>query len=70
MQCPQCNQRVPAKLLWVVSGANGSSCPHCKASLCPKAMCAVVLFAQERARWAAPFARDDGPRLGIRRRPI
>jgi hypothetical protein len=45
MFCPQCQKRVPARLLWVVSSANGSPCPHCKASLCPKPMCAVVLFA-------------------------
>ena len=45
MFCPQCQKRVPARLLWVVSGAKGSLCPHCNANLCPKAMCAVVLFA-------------------------
>ncbi len=44
MVCPQCRQQVPAKLSWIFSGANGSSCPHCKASLCPRAACAVVLF--------------------------
>ncbi len=44
MDCPQCQKRVPATLHWVLSGANGSTCPHCKASLCPKAAYAVVLF--------------------------
>lgn len=44
MVCPQCNKQVPARLHWVFSGANGSLCPHCQASLCPKAACAVVLF--------------------------
>jgi hypothetical protein len=44
MDCPQCQKRVPATFHWVLSGANGSTCPHCRASLCPKAACAVVLF--------------------------
>jgi hypothetical protein len=44
MVCPQCHKEVPAKLNLVLSGANGSLCPHCKVSLCPKAVCAVVLF--------------------------
>lgn len=44
MDCPQCQKRVPATLHWVLSGANGSTCPHCNASLCPRATCAVVLF--------------------------
>jgi hypothetical protein len=44
MICPQCNKEVSAKFLWILSGANGSSCPHCQANLCPKASCAVVLF--------------------------
>ena len=44
MDCPQCQKRVPATLHWVLSGANGSTCPHCKANLCPKAACAVALF--------------------------
>ena len=45
MVCPQCQKQVATKLLWVASGANGSVCPHCDARLCPKAICAVVLFA-------------------------
>ena len=44
MDCPQCQKRVPATLHWVLSGANGSTCPHCKAGLCPKATYAVLLF--------------------------
>lgn len=44
MLCPQCRKEVPTKFLWIASGANGSLCPHCNVSLCPKAMCAVVLF--------------------------
>jgi hypothetical protein len=45
MFCPQCQKQAPARLLWIVSGAKGSLCPHCNANLCPKAICAVVLFA-------------------------
>lgn len=44
MDCPQCHKQVPAKLSWFLSGAKGSTCPHCKVSLCPKAACAIVLF--------------------------
>ena len=44
MDCPQCHQQVPAKFHWFLSGAKGSVCPHCQAGLCPKAVCAVVLF--------------------------
>jgi hypothetical protein len=44
MDCPQCHQQVPARLHWFLYGANGSVCPHCNAGLCPKAVCAVVLF--------------------------
>jgi hypothetical protein len=44
MDCPQCHKPVPAKLHWVINGAKGSLCPHCKVSLCPQATCAVVLF--------------------------
>lgn len=44
MDCPQCQKRVPATFHWILSGANGSMCPHCKAILCPKATYAVVLF--------------------------
>ena len=44
MTCPQCLKSIPSKLLWIVSGKDGSSCPHCKASFCPKPLCAVVLF--------------------------
>ena len=44
MDCPQCRQQVPPKLHWFLSGANGSVCPHCKAGLRPKAICAIVLF--------------------------
>ena len=44
MDCPQCHKRIPAKFSWVMSGANGSTCPHCKVSLCPRATCAIVLF--------------------------
>jgi hypothetical protein len=45
MTCPQCNERMPAKTLWTTSGLSAVVCPNCHASLCPKAMCAVVLFA-------------------------
>jgi hypothetical protein len=45
MTCPQCNRRVPARSLWTTSGLSSVLCPHCHASLCPKAMCALVLFA-------------------------
>ena len=44
MTCPQCNQQVPAKSLWTRAGLSTVVCPHCQASLCPKAVCAVVLF--------------------------
>jgi hypothetical protein len=44
MDCPQCHKQVPARLSWVLSGANASTCPHCKVSLCPRATCAIVLF--------------------------
>lgn len=44
MDCPQCNKPVPAKLHWAINGAKGSVCPHCQANLCPRAICAVVLF--------------------------
>jgi hypothetical protein len=44
MVCPQCQKEVPAQLRWVLSGANGSLCPHCNVSLCPRASCAVILF--------------------------
>lgn len=44
MDCPQCHKQVPARFSWILSGANGSTCPHCKVSLCPKATCAIVLF--------------------------
>lgn len=44
MDCPQCHKQIPARFSWVLSGANGSTCPHCRVSLCPKATCAVVLF--------------------------
>jgi len=44
MTCPQCYQQVPAKSLWTRAGLSTVVCPHCQASLCPKALCAVVLF--------------------------
>jgi hypothetical protein len=44
MTCPQCASRVPAKALWTSSGLSGVVCPHCHASLCPKALCATALF--------------------------
>lgn len=44
MFCPGCRKPVPATVRWVLSGANGSTCPHCKASLCPRAAYAVILF--------------------------
>jgi len=44
MDCPQCHQQVPAKSLWTRSGLSTVVCPHCSASLCPKALCAVVVF--------------------------
>lgn len=45
MTCPQCASRVPARALWSSSGLSGVVCPHCRASLCPKALCTVLLFA-------------------------
>lgn len=45
MTCPQCASRVPAKALWASTGLSGVVCPHCHASLCPKAFCTIVLFA-------------------------
>ncbi len=45
MTCPQCASRVPAKALWTSTGLSGVVCPHCRASLCPKAFCTIVLFA-------------------------
>jgi len=44
MTFPQCNQPVPAKSLWTRAGLSRVICPHCQVSLCPKALCAVVLF--------------------------
>jgi hypothetical protein len=44
MNCPQCLKSIPSKSLWLVSGKDGSACPHCRASLCPRAFCAVILF--------------------------
>jgi hypothetical protein len=45
MTCPRCASRVPAKALWTSTGFAGIVCPHCHASLCPKAFCTIVLFA-------------------------
>lgn len=45
MTCPQCARRVPAKALWTSTGLSGVVCPHCRASLCPRAFCTIVLFA-------------------------
>lgn len=45
MTCPQCASRVPAKALWSSSGFSKVVCPHCDASLCPKALCTIVVFA-------------------------
>lgn len=45
MTCPQCKGRVPVKALWTATGLSGVVCPHCHASLCPKAIRAIVLFA-------------------------
>lgn len=45
MTCPRCASRVPAKALWTSTGFSGIVCPHCRASLCPKAFCTIVLFA-------------------------
>jgi hypothetical protein len=45
MTCPQCNGRVPTKALWTATGLSGVVCPHCNASLCPKALCSILLFA-------------------------
>lgn len=44
MNCPQCNGRVPSKALWTATGLSGVVCPHCHASLCPKALCSIILF--------------------------
>jgi hypothetical protein len=45
MTCPQCDGRVPAKTLWTSTGPSGIVCPQCRASLYPKALCAIVVFA-------------------------
>jgi len=45
MNCPRCDGRVPAKALWTSAEPSGMVCPHCRASLCPKALCAIVVFA-------------------------
>jgi hypothetical protein len=45
MTCPQCASHVPAKALWTSTGLSGVVCPHCRASLCPKAFCTIVLYA-------------------------
>jgi hypothetical protein len=45
MTCPQCASRVPAKALWTSNGLSGMVCPRCRASLCPRALCTIVLFA-------------------------
>ncbi len=45
MTCPQCASRVPAKALWTSAGLSGVVCPQCRVSLCPKALCTIVLFA-------------------------
>jgi hypothetical protein len=44
MTCPQCKQQVSWKSLWTLSGLARVVCPHCHASLCPEARCAIVLF--------------------------
>jgi hypothetical protein len=44
MNCPQCRKSISSRSLWIISGKDGSKCPHCQAMLCPRAMCAVVLF--------------------------
>ncbi|HXJ17725.1 MAG TPA: hypothetical protein VNM68_11095 [Candidatus Polarisedimenticolia bacterium] len=44
MTCPQCKGRVPSLALWTATGLSGIVCPHCHASLCPKALCSIVLF--------------------------
>jgi hypothetical protein len=44
MTCPQCKGRVPSKALWTATGLSGIVCPHCNASLRPKALCSIVLF--------------------------
>jgi len=45
MTCPQCKGRVPVKALWTGTGLSGVVCPACHASLCPKALCSILLFA-------------------------
>jgi hypothetical protein len=45
MTCPQCKGRVPVKALWTATGLSGVVCPHCHASLRPKALCSILLFA-------------------------
>jgi len=45
MTCPQCDGRVPVKAPWTSTGPSGIVCPHCHASLCPKAFCTIVVFA-------------------------
>lgn len=44
MTCPQCASRVPAKALWTSTGLSGVVCPRCRACLCPKAFCTILLF--------------------------
>jgi len=44
MTCPQCESRIPAKWLWTSTGPSGIVCPQCHASLCPKALCTIVVF--------------------------
>ena len=45
MTCPQCNQRIPARVLWTPAGLSGVVCPHCQAALCPKPISAILVFA-------------------------
>ena len=45
MTCPQCKARVPVRALWTASGLSGVVCPQCHASLIPKPLCSVLLFA-------------------------
>jgi hypothetical protein len=45
MTCPQCQQHIPASALWTTSGFASITCPNCSASLCPKPLTAILLFA-------------------------
>ena len=61
MTCPQCKGRVPVKALWTGPGLSGVICPGCHASLCPKPLCSILLF-------ALSFGLGDLALLALRQR--